>query len=119
MHAVSFEPNSLENEKSPILLQGVRNVLLASLEDLEEMEHFLVSCNSKFSFISTQLTIYYERQSHTLLQGVLNILLASLKDMEEKQHFMASLVAFILCILQQSISWLLITLHTEVTNPPR
>ena len=37
----------LWREKSQRFLQGVKNILLASLEDIEEMEHFLASYGAK------------------------------------------------------------------------
>ena len=33
----------LEDEKIQIILEGVRNILLASLEEMEETDHFQIS----------------------------------------------------------------------------
>ena len=73
--------------------QGVRNVLLAFLKDMEETDHFLARQEAEILYAALFLPKYLfpgEKKSQRLLQEVRNVLLASFKDMEETHHFLVS-----------------------------
>ena len=70
--------------------QGVRNVVLAFLKDMEETDHFLARQEAEFLYAALFVSKYLfpgEKKSQRLLQEVS---LASFKDMEETHHFLVS-----------------------------
>ena len=70
--------------------QGVRNVVLAFLKDMEETDHFLARQEAEFLYAALFVPKYLfpgEKKSQRLLQEVS---LASFKDMEETHDFLVS-----------------------------
>ena len=75
------DENKLRN-----ILEGVRNVLLASLGDMEETEHFLTSYEFENLYrppLGSKNMIPDENKLRNILEGVRNVPLASFGDMTE------------------------------------
>ena len=66
--------NDLEDEKIQIIFERVRNVLLVSLEDMEETDHFKVSCKFAHIFIVTIQKDPEDKKIQITLEGVWNVL---------------------------------------------
>ena len=80
------------DRENPDSIHRVRNILLASLEDVEGTADFLMSQEAYFLYVTSFGLNYgiWKENNHDSIQGVRNILLASLEDTKETVDFLIS-----------------------------